>query len=109
MKVTAVEAIPVAYPEPNDHDSTRHLLLVRVTTDDGAIGWGEAVTMWSEATDATAALVDGLASLVVGRDPAEHASVHAALTGRMSVEHALHEGSRTIDAILANEAAGDES
>jgi len=52
MKVAAVEAIPVAYPEPNDHGSTRHLLLVRITSDDGAIGWGEAVTMWPEATDA---------------------------------------------------------
>ena len=81
MNITAVEAIPVAYPEPNDHDATRHLLLVRVTTDDGAVGWGEAVTMWPEATDATAALVAGLAPLVVGRDPEQPASIHAALTG----------------------------
>jgi multiple sugar transport system substrate-binding protein len=36
-------------------------------------------------------------------------TVHAALTGRMSVERALREGSRVIDEILASEAPGDES
>jgi D-galactarolactone cycloisomerase len=81
VKIVGVEPIPVAYPEPNDHDALRHLLLVRLTADDGQVGWGEAVTMWPEASDATAALVTGLAPLVVGRDPAEHASIHAALAG----------------------------
>lgn len=79
MRVVDVEAIPVAYREPNDNDSVRHLLFVRVTTDDGMVGWGEAVTMWPEATTASAVLVDGLAPLVVGRDPMEHAAIHAAL------------------------------
>jgi len=79
VKVTDVEAVPVAYPEPNDNSAVRHLLLVRVTADDGQVGWGEAVTMWPEATVATASLVDGLAPLVVGRDPMDHALVHQAL------------------------------
>jgi L-alanine-DL-glutamate epimerase-like enolase superfamily enzyme len=79
MKVTSVDAIPVAYPEPNDKGSTRHLLLVRIRADDDQVGWGEAVTMWPEATDATAAVVAGLAQLVIGRDPAEHASIHTGL------------------------------
>jgi L-alanine-DL-glutamate epimerase-like enolase superfamily enzyme len=69
MSVTAVEAIPVAYPEPNDDNSERHLCLVRVVDDEGRVGWGEAVTMWPEASRATAALVAGLEPLVVGRDP----------------------------------------
>lgn len=81
MKVATVEPIPVAYPEPNDNGSTRHLLLVKVTADDGTVGWGEAVTMWPEATAATAAVVGGLAPLVLGRDPAGHAAIHAALAG----------------------------
>jgi L-alanine-DL-glutamate epimerase-like enolase superfamily enzyme len=81
VKIAAVEAIPVAYPEPNDHGSTRHLLLVRITGDDGQVGWGEAVTMWPEATDAAAVLVAGLTPLVTGREPAEHAAIHAALVG----------------------------
>lgn len=75
MNVTRVEAIPVAYPEPNDNGSTRHLLLVRIETDGGHTGWGEAVTMWREATFATAALVDGLASLIIGRSAADHRAI----------------------------------
>lgn len=81
MKVTGVEPIAVAYPEPNDNGSTRHLLLVRVTGDDGQAGWGEAVTMWPEATLATAQLVTGLAPLVTGTDPADRDATHAALAG----------------------------
>lgn len=79
MRVNRIEAIPLAYTEPNDNDSTRHLLLTRVTTDTGHVGWGEAVTMWPEATRATAALVEGLAPLATGRDPADHEAIWAAL------------------------------
>lgn len=79
MKITAVEAIPLAYPEPNDSSATRHLLFVRITTDDGYVGWGEAVTMWPEASRGTAALIDGLAGALIGRDPREHALVHESL------------------------------
>jgi L-alanine-DL-glutamate epimerase-like enolase superfamily enzyme len=79
MKIVGIEAIPVAYPEPNDSGSIRHLLFVRITGDDGQVGWGEAVTMWPEATLATATLVDGLTPLVLGRDPADHQLVHDAL------------------------------
>lgn len=66
MRIRAVEAIPVTYPEPNDFDATRHLCLVKVTADDGLVGWGEAVTMWPEASTATAAIVSGLADLLTG-------------------------------------------
>lgn len=79
MHVDRIEAIPLAYTEPNDNGSTRHLLLTRVTTDTGHVGWGEAVTMWPEATRATAALVEGLAPLVTGRDPSDHEAIWAAL------------------------------
>ena len=79
MKIVDVEAIPVAYPEPNDSNALRHLLFVRITADDGSVGWGEAVTMWPEATRATAVLVDGLASLVTGRDPLDRNEIHRAL------------------------------
>lgn len=79
MKVVEVEAIPVAYPEPNDSGGLRHLLFVRLTADDGRVGWGEAVTMWPEATQATATLVDALAPFVAGHDPMDHARIHEAL------------------------------
>ena len=71
MRVTSVAAFPVAYPEPNDDGATRSLCLVRVETDDGAVGWGEAGTLWPEASLATAELVRGMADLVVGSDPVE--------------------------------------
>jgi D-galactarolactone cycloisomerase len=79
MTITGVEAIPVAYTEPNDNGSTRHLLLTRVTTDTGHVGWGEAVTMWPEATRAAAALVEGLAPLVIGREPSGHEAAWTAM------------------------------
>lgn len=69
MKVRTVEAIPVAYPEPNDFDAIRHLCLVKLTTDDGLVGWGEAITQFEEASRATQAVLHGLAPLVVGTDP----------------------------------------
>ncbi len=71
MRIVSVEPIPVCYPEPNDAGATRHLLLVRLRADDGQVGWGEAVTMWPEATRAAAVIVEGLAPLLVGRDPVE--------------------------------------
>lgn len=83
MKIVALEAIPIAYPEPNDSGSIRHLLLVRLTADDGQVGWGEAVTMWREASLATEAIVDGLAPLVIGHDPRRLADIHAALQAHM--------------------------
>lgn len=76
MKIASVDTFPVAYPEPNDSASTRHLLLVRLTSDDGQVGWGEAVTMWPEASLATQELVRGLAPLVLDGDPADHAALH---------------------------------
>ena len=68
MTVRSVEAIPVAYPEPNDHSRLRSVCLVRVVTEDGVVGWGEACAYFPEASRAAKALVDGLAPLVVGRD-----------------------------------------
>jgi L-alanine-DL-glutamate epimerase-like enolase superfamily enzyme len=71
VRVERVEAIPVAIPEPNDFGAVRHLTLVKLTADDGRVGWGEAVTTWPEANAATAKVIEGLAPLVAGRDPVE--------------------------------------
>lgn len=69
-QISEITAFPLAYPEPNDADSTRHITLVRARTDDGLEGWGEAVTMWPEASRAVKLIVEaGLAPLLVGRDP----------------------------------------
>jgi L-alanine-DL-glutamate epimerase-like enolase superfamily enzyme len=63
-----IDAIPIGYPEPNDDGRTRHVCLIRLTTDDGAVGWGEAVTYWPEASRAVVALVAGLKEVLIGRD-----------------------------------------
>lgn len=67
MNVRTIEAIPVAYPEPNDNGATRHLCLVRLTTDDGVVGWGESITQWPEASRATREIITGMSPLVIGR------------------------------------------
>jgi L-alanine-DL-glutamate epimerase-like enolase superfamily enzyme len=77
MRVVKMEAIPVAYPEPNDFDATRYLCLVKLTADDGQVGWGESITQFPEASAAVAALIDGLDEFVVGADP-----VHTEATWR---------------------------
>jgi L-alanine-DL-glutamate epimerase-like enolase superfamily enzyme len=74
-KVATVEAIPVSYPEPNDFDALRHLCLVKITTEDGVVGWGESITQFPEANFATKAIVEGMAERVVGRDPLENIAI----------------------------------
>lgn len=78
-KVASVEAIPVSYPEPNDFDALRHLCLVKIRTDDGLVGWGEAITQFPEASFATKAIVEGMAERVVGRDPVENRAIWESL------------------------------
>ena len=69
MMIASVEAIPVAYPEPNDFNATRYLCLVKITTDDGVVGWGEAITQIPEANPAVAAIIQGMGELIIGKDP----------------------------------------
>lgn len=82
MRIENVRAIPIAYPEPNDDGRIRHLCLVRVTTDSGLVGWGEAVTMFEEASIATAAIIDGMAEAVlIGADPRDVTHLWASMKG----------------------------
>lgn len=70
-QIRSVEAIPIGYPEPNDGGRNRYVCLVKVTSDAGAIGWGEATTYWPEASAAAAVLIAKLGELLVGRDPVD--------------------------------------
>ncbi len=65
-RVRSVEAVPVSYREPTDHDRTRSVCLVRILGEDGQVGWGECCTYFPEATLAAAKLVEGLAQSVEG-------------------------------------------
>ena len=68
--VARVEAFPLRYAEPNNNGKTRYVLLVRVETASGAVGWGEAITGAEDATLATKVIVDrGFGPRLVGRDP----------------------------------------
>lgn len=82
MKVARVEAFGLPYAEPNDHGNMRSICMVKVTTDDGAVGWGEAVTLFDEATRATLSIVQGLESHVVGIEATPRA-VREAIQGRV--------------------------
>jgi len=82
LKIVKVEPIPVAYPEPNDFNAERYLCLVKITTDDGLVGWGESITQFKEANFAVAALIDGLSEFVIGRSPLENQSIWTAIKER---------------------------
>jgi L-alanine-DL-glutamate epimerase-like enolase superfamily enzyme len=70
--IERMEAFPLAYEEPHYRGLERCVTLVRVETGDGAVGWGEAISQFREATVATKVLVDdGFAPLLVGEDPTE--------------------------------------
>jgi len=82
MRIATIEPIPVAYPEPNDFDATRYLCLVKVTTDEGVVGWGESITQFPEANPAVAAIIDGMAEVVVGGDPLHTEALWRAMKDR---------------------------
>src|SRR5438132_3112325 len=68
--IRRVDAFPLAYEEPHYRGMERCVTLVRIETDDGAVGWGEAIAQFREASLATKILVDhGFAPLIVGQDP----------------------------------------
>lgn len=75
MTIRQVQAFPVAYPEPNDHDRKRSVCLIKITDEEGVSGWGEACTYFPEATLAVARLVAGISELLVGRDPNHNVAI----------------------------------
>jgi L-alanine-DL-glutamate epimerase-like enolase superfamily enzyme len=82
MSIVRVEAIPVAYGEPNDSDSTRSLLFCRIETSDGVVGWGEAITQFPEASRSAAVLMEGISDTLIGRDPLDHHAILSDLQRR---------------------------
>jgi len=67
-RIARIEPIPVAYPDPNDFDTIRRTVLVRVETGDGVVGWGECIAMWPEACKAVAVIIEeGFLPLLRGR------------------------------------------
>ncbi len=83
-KIATVEPIPVSYPEPNDFNALRHLCLVKITTDDGVVGWGESITQFPEANFAVKAIIEGMARTGGRQGPAGERR-HLALPARQGV------------------------
>ena len=88
MKIAAIEAFDLACPLEQPFGwsqgwlDQRSTTLVKVTTDDGLVGWGEG---------AAASLIDGLlAPLLIGQDPMDRAG----LWERMF--HALYNGNNAV-------------
>jgi L-alanine-DL-glutamate epimerase-like enolase superfamily enzyme len=74
VKITDVRAVPLAIPLTDTTPASAWAagvgkqVLVRITTDDGVVGWGEAFAYG--ATPAVCAVIDGaLAPILVGQDP----------------------------------------
>ena len=83
MRITKIEAIPVAIPFEHDGPPTGfggttwsklNFLLVKVSTDDGLVGWGEAFG-YNVIPATLAALEKNVAPLAVGRDPSDIAGL----------------------------------
>jgi len=92
VKVDRVEVFPVRYPTvmrfkffegPKGTPPGRPGVLVKVTADDGSVGWGESVPVpkWSYETleSATTALKSYLGPAVIGRDPYDLVGAHGAM------------------------------
>jgi L-alanine-DL-glutamate epimerase-like enolase superfamily enzyme len=70
MKIRSVVAHPLQYPEPHDHNNIRYVTLVRIATEDGAVGWGECISQFPESSLAVKTIVElGYQPLLLGEDP----------------------------------------
>jgi L-alanine-DL-glutamate epimerase-like enolase superfamily enzyme len=68
--IKKVDAFPLVCKEPHYRGMERCVTLTRIETDDGVVGWGEAISQFPEAAQASKILIlDGFAPLVLERDP----------------------------------------
>jgi L-alanine-DL-glutamate epimerase-like enolase superfamily enzyme len=80
VKIDRIDAHTVRYSEPNNDGKERSLCLVRIETDDGIVGWGEAISGAPVVSLAVAFIVrHRLAPIVLGRDPRDISGVWAAM------------------------------
>ncbi len=91
MKITSVEAISLGF-EKRDPTMGRSCSVIRIDTDAGIVGWGEASTNWGHSypTVVAATVHDVLAPLLVGTDPRNIrrrlSEMHVALDGYLGWE-----------------------
>jgi L-alanine-DL-glutamate epimerase-like enolase superfamily enzyme len=91
VKIDAISVFPVRYPttgyfkffEGPRGAYGRSAVMVKITADDGSVGWGQSVPVstWSYETleTATIAIRDYLAPTLIGQDPFDIAGAHKAM------------------------------
>jgi L-alanine-DL-glutamate epimerase-like enolase superfamily enzyme len=93
MKIVGVEAVPLAIPFRYGAEGWQlgsggwkalDFCLVRVETDSGLVGWGEAFS-YSCRRAVAAAVRDMIAPIVVGKDPAEIGAIHTEIQKRLHI------------------------
>lgn len=93
MKITRVEAVPLSIPSRYGADSwalgsggwrALDFCLVRVATDAGITGWGEAFS-YSCRRAVAAAVNDMIAPIALGQDAADIAGLHAMMQKRLHI------------------------
>ena len=75
VRIRSVEAHPISYREPTDHNRFRSVCLVKITCEDGLAGWGECSTFFPEATLAAARIVEGMAEIAAGQNALENEAI----------------------------------
>jgi muconate cycloisomerase len=98
MKIHSVEVFPVRLPlkavlalargVSRTLDEGKQVVLVKMTSDDGTVGWGEAgpSRRWSaETTQSCRTSIESyLAPVLIGRDPFDIAGLHAAMNAELA-------------------------
>ena len=98
MQIKSIETIPVRLPLKSvvtlsrgvsrTIEEGKQIILVKLTADDGTVGWGEAVPSrrWSAETTHSCytTIKHYLAPIVVGRDPFDIAGLHEAMNTELA-------------------------
>jgi muconate cycloisomerase len=98
MKIERIEVLPIRLPlkavltlsrgVSRSVEEGKQLVLVKMTADDGTVGWGEAgpSRRWSAETTHSCytTIKHYLAPVLLGRDPFDIAGLHAAMAGELA-------------------------
>lgn len=106
MKITSIEAIPVRVPRPRPFKSSLGVqqasenAVVRIHTDEGLVGLGEASSIWDRRGRGESETINGLlAEALVGQDPTQISAIsalmdsllHRSYPAKAGVEMALYD------------------
>lgn len=69
-RIRRIDAFPLGYPEPHDHNNTRYITLARIESEDGTVGWGECISQFVESALSVKTIIErGYAPLLLGQSP----------------------------------------